>query len=516
MKFASAVILGYVDREGWVAWPMDLEFGNYRLKRAERLVLGPQGPIELSARSFDILAKLLERPDEVIGKAELFDAVWPGVVVEENTLQVHISALRKLLPAEMIVTVHGRGYKYAGPKPSATNAEAAALARPSIAILPFDNLSGDPEQDYFSDGITEDIIAELGKFREFLVIARNSSFKFRGKAHDLAEVAEKLGVQYVVEGSVRKAGNRVRVTVQLTEASSMAHVWGERYDRQLDDIFAIQDEITQMIAARLARQTRTAIASRARTRPTSNMSAYEFYLRALQLASVYETARDAEPYLRQAVKLDPQFAAAHAMLSFVESIKYYWEYNDTRHLHSGLEIARTALQLDPDEAYGHLASGVAQMYLREFRQAEISFDRAVALNPNDPFILSFRALLLGYTDRMAESLIEIDEAQRRDPYAVGWFEDFRGIIFTGAQRYREAVACFAKMPTLHSWQLAFLAICHAELGEMKQAQGAWAKVKASWPALPLEEIITTEVGMFEDPAMLSHFSAILQRVDTQG
>ena len=152
-------------------------------------------------------------------------------------------------------------------------------------------MSGDPEQDYFSDGITEDIIAELGKFREFLVIARNSSFQFRGKANDVAEVAKKLGVQYVVEGSVRKIGNRVRVTVQLIDASSMAHIWGEHYDRELDDIFAIQDEITQMIAARLARQARTAIASRARARPTDNMSAYEFYLRALQLAAVYDDRR---------------------------------------------------------------------------------------------------------------------------------------------------------------------------------------------------------------------------------
>jgi DNA-binding winged helix-turn-helix (wHTH) protein len=123
---------------------MDLDFGNFRLKRTERLLLGPEGPVELSARSFDILAILLERPDEVIGKTELFDAVWPGRVVEENTLQVHISALRKLLSAEMIVTVHGRGYKYAGPRPFAAMAEAAAPARPSIAILPFDNMSGDP------------------------------------------------------------------------------------------------------------------------------------------------------------------------------------------------------------------------------------------------------------------------------------------------------------------------------------------------------------------------------------
>ena len=496
---------------------MDLEFGNYHLKRAERQLLGPKGPMVLSARSFDILAMLLERPDEVIGKTELFDAVWPGLVVEENTLQVHISALRKLLPAEMIVTVHGRGYKYAGPKPLVATTEAPAPPRPSIAVLPFDNMSGDPEQDYFSDGITEDIIAELSKFREFLVIARNSSFHFRGKANDVAEVAEKLGVQYVVEGSVRKIGNRVRVTVQLIDASSTAHIWGEHYDRELDDIFAIQDEITQMIAARLARQARTAIASRARARPTDNMSAYEFYLRALQLAATYDydTVREAEPFLRQAVKLDPRFAAAHALLSFVETLKFFWIYYNPDVLRSGLEIARTALQLDPDEAYGHLATGFAHLYLRQFRQAEISLDRAVALNPNDPFILTIRALHLNYTDRPDEALVEINEAQRRDPYAVGWYGDFLGIILTTTGRYREATACYAKMATVPPWSLVRLIVCHSELGETKQAQDALAKVKAHYPGLGLDEIVDTEVDFYEDPAVCSRYRAILQRIDKE-
>jgi TolB-like protein/Tfp pilus assembly protein PilF len=902
---------------------MDVDFGDFRLKRTERLLLGPKGPVELSARSFDILAMLLERPDEVIGKADLFDAVWPGVVVEENTLQVHISALRKVLDGGMIMTVHGRGYKYVGPRPVAaepvikvasppakpsiavlpfanlsgdaaqdifceglalnvvaslgrfhelfvidllstlayrnrpvTSAEAArelsvryilegsvqkagdrirvsvqlvdgadnrqlwtetydrqltdifavqdeitgtiigtlasgyggrlgkawrdrikpaglesfaaldhlqraidtcrftkegeitarehlaraiecdpglakayskmalshlveaycgwaddydasmelarqwamkAIARddgdswsywafanyhlytlnhgvaleafrkalecnpndaetttdyglclsyagraeegiehalkamrlnpyhfewytsqlgqiyfdarqydkaiatfaslrsidsaimriyqaasfaaagnqqqarksvkraleldagatlekwtdpklapygdaaylehfrenlckaglperaaphdekPSIAILPFDNMSGDPEQDYFSDGITEDIIAGLGRFREFLVIARNSSFQFRGKANDLADVAKKLGVQYVVEGSVRKIGNRVRVTVQLIDASSTAHIWGEHYDRELDDIFAIQDEITQMIAARLARQARTAIASRARARPTDNMSAYEFYLRALQLAATYDydTVREAEPFLRQAVKLDPRFAAAHAMLGFVETLKFFWAYYNPDRLHAGLEMAKTALQIDPDEAYGHLATGLALLYLRRFRQAEISLDRAVALNPNDPFILSIRALLLNYTGRPNEGLAELDEAQRRDSSAVGWYEDFRGIILTTAGRHREAIACYAKMETVTDWSLAHLTICHFELGEIEQAQDTLAKLKANYPGLEIDDIIDDALDYFEDPAILSRYRAILQRVDRQ-
>jgi TolB-like protein len=495
---------------------MDWEFGNYRLKRAERLLIGPEGPVELSARSFDILAALLAKPDEVVGKGDLFDTVWPGLVVEENTLQVHISALRKALPTGMIVTVHGRGYKYAGPKPLVAAADSQEKRRPSIAVLPFDNMSGDPEQDYFSDGITEDIIAELSKFKDFLVIARNSSFQFRGKANDLAEVAKKLGVQYVVEGSVRKIANRIRVSARLIDASSTAHIWAEHYDRELDDIFAIQDEITQMISARLARQARTAIVSRARGRPTGNISAYESYLRALQLAGEYDTVMQAEPYLQKAVELDPEFAGARAMLSFVESIKYYWSY-DPRHLDSGLRMAKAALQLDSEEAYGHLASGFALMYMRRFREAESSLDRAVALNPNDPFILSFRALLLSFVGRSDAALFELGQAQRRDPFAVGWFEDFLGIILTGAGRYREALASYAKMATLPSWSLVYLTVCHAELGETRQAHAAFARLKSSYPQFPgitLDGILKEEV-FYEDPAILDRYRAVLARLDKE-
>ena len=492
---------------------MDWEFGNYRLKRAERLLIGPAGPVELSARSFEILDTLLRKPDEVVGKGELFDAVWPGLVVEENTLQVHISALRKALPPGMIMTVHGRGYRYAGPKPFVAAAECQEKRRPSIAVLPFDNMSGDPEQDYFSDGITEDIIAELSKFKDFLVIARNSSFQFRGKANDLAEVAKKLGVQYVVEGSVRKFANRIRVSAQLIDVSSTAHVWAEHYDRELGDIFAIQDEITQMISARLARQARTAIASRTRARPTGNMSAYESYLRALQLVGEYGTVIQAEPYLQKAIELDPEFAAAQALLSFVESIKFYWSC-DPRHLESGLRIAKVALQLDPEEAYAHLASGFALMYIRRFREAEPNLDRAVALNPNDPFILSIRALLLNYVGRSDAALAELEQAQRRDPFAVGWFEDFLGIILTGAGRYREALASYAKMATVPPWSLVCVTVCHAELGETKEAEAALARLKSSYPQFPgitLDGILKEE-DLYEDPSIFDRYRAILRRI----
>lgn len=505
---------------------MDLQFGPYRLKLAERQLAGPKGPVELSARAFDILALLLDRPDEVIAKSELFDVVWPGLVIEENTLQVHVSALRKVLVDGMIATVHGRGYKYAGPRPVAVEAaglektngsvegELASQPKPSIAVLPFENMSDELEQSHFSDGITEDIIAKLGKFKEFLVIARNSSFQFRGAMRDVSDVARKLDVQYIVQGSMRKIGNRVRVSVELIDASLSSYIWGEHYDRELNDIFAIQDEISHMIATRLARQARTAIASRAKTWLTDNMSAYECYLRALQLSANYdyEAICKAEPFLRQSIELDPKFAAGHAMLGFVETLKFFWTTKPDN-LHSGLMIARTAVQLDPDEAYGHLAAGFALLYLHRFKQAEASLDRAVSLNPNDPFIITIHSLLLNFTARPEMALERLDDAQRRDPFAVEWYWDFRGIALTTCGRYDEAVACYAKLDDLTPWSCAYLSVCYAALGETQLARDTLAKLKSHWPGETLDEIIDHEMDYFEDPAVCGRYRTILRRVE---
>ncbi len=503
---------------------MDTQFGPYHLKSRERQVWGPQGALDLSARSFDILAVLLARPDKVVSKSDLLDAAWPGQIVEDNTLQVHVSGLRKALPEGMIVTVHGRGYKYGGPSPVALDrapehasappdAMPAPTAKPSIAVLPFENMSGDPEQDYFSDGITEDIITELGNFREFLVISRNSAFQFRGKDIDLAQAAQKLGVHYLVEGSVRKAGNRVRVTVQLIDVATSTHIWAERYDRELDDIFAIQDEITQMISARLARQTRLAITARNRTRPTDSMSAYDLYLRALPMTGSYATMDQARPFLRRAIALDPGFAAPHGVLGLIECINYFWD-DDRDHLPTGLAFAEKALRLDPEEPYGHLAAGCALLYLRRFREAESRLDRAVALNPNDPLIRTIRALQLNYSGRPHAALAELEEARRRDPFAVGWFNDFLGIVLTTAGHYREAVAVYETSAATTPWFLCHLMVCFWELREPARAQAALRQYLAFRPHLTLEQALLTE-DLFEDPTVFDRYVTIIRAIAAQ-
>jgi TolB-like protein len=496
---------------------MDMQFGSFRLKSQERQVLGVKGPLDLSGRSFDILAILLAHPDTVVSKSDLFEAAWPGLVVEENTLQVHVSALRKALPNGMIVTVHGRGYKYAGPAPVPTEGDGTVappgVSRPSIAVLPFKNLSGDAEQDYFSDGITEDIIAELGNFREFLVIGRNSAFQFRNATADAAKVAHRLGVQYLVEGSVRKVGNRIRVSVELVDVTSATHVWAERYDRDLDDIFAIQDEITQMISARLARQARLAVTSRSRSRPTDSMSAYDLYLRALQKTGTYETMLQAEPFLLRALELDPDFAAAHALLGLVHCVKYFWD-DDRGHLPLGLALAEKAQRLDSEEPYGHLAAGCALLFLRRFREAETSLDRAVALNSNDPLVRTIRALVLTYTSRPESALDELEEARRRDPFAMGWFNDFRGIALVTAGRYHDAIALYETMPEVTPWFKVHLMVCLWHLGQIDRACEVLRQFMAFRPQLTLDEALATE-DLFEDRNIHDRNCAIIHKIAEQ-
>ncbi len=501
---------------------MDLQFGHYRLKRTERQVLGPQGPVELSARSFDILTLLLERPDEVIGKAELFDAVWPGLVVEENTLQVHVSALRKALDAGMIMTVHGRGYKYAGPRPVAKSdgsgpsdpASPAATgqpaqSRPSIAVLPFDNLSGDSGQQYISDGITEDITIELARFRGLTVASRLAAFHYGGKGKSPVEAARALGVAYVVEGSVRKSGSRLRITAQLIDAKTGSHVWADRYDRDLADVFAVQDEVVAAIVSMLEGRMAAAEAAIARAKPTASWSAYDYFLQGRELCNSNREL-EAVPFLAKAVSIDSKFAVAHAWLATALLLSNLYANTAAPSLIAQADAAAgRALELDANDAASQWAKAMVLFYRGDNAGARPYFERALALNPADIQIQGDYANWQRSSGTPAKALATIDRLIAQGPFVPDWFATVRGLTLFDLKRYAEAVESFQSLPPHYIEAWLFLAAACAQIDDANGAEQALARLRELRPGLSLKDV--ARFKNYDDPELQEHFVEALRK-----
>ena len=309
-----------------------LRFESFTLD-LERLTLnGPSGPANLRRKSFDVLRYLAERAGRVVTKEELIKAVWPDVTVGDESLTKCISEVRQAIGDEgqlVIKTVPRRGYLFDAtiaptdiPAIGTAGAKSPVVPeRPSIAVLPFANMSGDPQQEYISDGIVEDIITELSRFSGLFVIARNSSFQWKGKMIDARQVGRELGVRYLLEGSVRRAGERIRISAQLINAESGNHLWAERYDRDVQDVFALQDEVARRVAAILAAHVTKAEAERTVLKPPKSWQAYDHYMRAaeihatfhraMQVTALYETRE----LLNRCLAMEPAFARAHVLYS---------------------------------------------------------------------------------------------------------------------------------------------------------------------------------------------------------
>ena len=508
---------------------MDLEFGSYRLKRAERLLLGPKGPVELSARSFDILAMLLERPDEVIGKTELFDAVWPGVVVEENTLQVHISALRKALDTGMIMTVHGRGYKYAGPRPVLAQVsndagepvgETPMPPKPSIAVLPFENISGDSTQDYISDGITENIITGLSKFRDLLVIASNSTFAYKGKAVRIQEMSRALGARFVLEGSVQKSSDRIRVTAQLIDGLSGHHLWSERYDRDVEDIFTVQDDVTDMIVSQLATayggRLRKAWQGRVGNIGPKNLRAYDYHQRGMDIYNRFtkDDVLESRNWFHKAIEIDPRYGKPYAKIAWthITDVLMGWSTNVAESLATALEFANLAITHDDDEAWGHWALAGYRLYCGQHDRAVAEYRRALELNPNDADVLNDFGQCLSYAGRAAEGVQVVRKAMRLNPHHPEYWEMQFGPILFDARQYEEAIATLESLhslDTIFAW--LYLAASHAALGHEEQAHAAVARIIALDPSATLAQCTAPSMAPYKNPADLQHFRENLRK-----
>jgi TolB-like protein len=479
------------------------------------------GAVAVGPQVFDLLVYLIENRARVVSKDDLFDQVWRGRIVSESTLTSHINAARKAIgdsgqDQRLIRTVARKGFRFVAdvtevracedshpaeasadmPQP----AEAPSLPeKPSIAVLPFDNLSGDPEQDYFADGVVEDIITDLSRVRWLFVIARNSSFAFRGRNVDIRQIGRDLGVRYVVEGSVRKAANRVLITGQLIDAATGAHLWAERFEGALDDIFELQSQVAASLVGAVSPQLELAEIERAKGKPTTSLSAYDYYLRGV--AHVHQGSR---PAISQAISLfqsaierDAEFGSAYGMAAWC----YFWRKvsgwmeNREQEIAEGVRLARLAVEYGRDDAVALTRSGHALLHLAgEIDNGIALLDRALVLNPN----LASAWFLGGYA-RMWDGdldggLARFAQAMRLSPLDPEMYRMKAGIaaahMFAG--RY-DLASSWAEEASLQMpgflMAVAVIAASHALAGRSDRAQQAVGRLRELDPKLRVSNLM---------------------------
>lgn len=485
-------------------------FGPFVLDPGAGTLLRNDVPVAVGHRGVRLLAALVGRPGEILGKAELMDAAWPGMAVEEGNLTVQIAQLRKLLgPAangsEWIATVPRVGYRFTGTIEQLGDAKRKALlplpGKPSIAVLPFVNISNDPEQESFADGLTEDLITDLSRTSDLFVIARNSAFAYKGRAMDVREIARDLGVRYLLEGSARRAAGRVRINAQLVDAISGDHLWAERFDRSLEDIFAVQDEVTAKIVEALLGRLR---APAPRHRP-GNLEAYDLCVRARKLMDDSpQMAREAHLMLTRAVSLDPEYAEAYRWLAMNHWMGWVHSGGPTESSRSvALELARKAVAIDPNDAGSHWVLAYLLAYERSFTDADAEFARAIDLDPNEAdawAALSDIAVLAG---RVEEGLEHIRKAFRLNPFPAGWYYLALGQAQYAARDYEAAVETLRRDETYRTSSRRFLAASLAQLGRLDEARTEVELFLVANPHFTTRHWAATEP--FRDAATLEHF-----------
>jgi len=384
-----------------------------------------------------------------------------------------------------------------GPERARDAAMSAAVAKkPSIAVLPLANMSGDPEQEFFADGLTEDIITELSRFRDLLVISRNSTFVYKGKAVKLQEVAREFGVDYILEGSVRKSGDRIRVTVQLIDAETDRHVWAERYDRQLEDIFAIQDEMTRAIVATLPGRMEAATHDRAKRKRTDNMAAYECVLTAkvLHHRSTREDNAEAQRLLDRAIALDPNYGHAHAWKGCVLGQTWVHDWCADRdatmwQVFAELEVA---LGLDDNDADVHRILAALSLMRKDHDKAAYHQERALALNPNYDLVVVQQGELLTWLGQPEEGIDWIRKAMRLNPCHPERFWSHLGRACYCAEQYAEAAEAFSRITRPDHTHHAFLAASFAQMGNAVAATAHTAEVIKREPKFSVAGYLTTQ------------------------
>jgi TolB-like protein/tetratricopeptide (TPR) repeat protein len=496
-------------------------FGNHVLDIARRELRRGGERIELEPQVFDLLVCLLQNREHVVSKDDLLASVWGGRIVSDATLDSRIAAARRAVgdsgaAQSLIRTFARKGVRFIGEVREEGNQAALApeittepgwpeLAlpeRPSIAVLPFANMSGDPEQEYFVDGMVEEIITALSRIRWLFVIARNSSFTYKGQTTDVRQVGRELGVRYVLEGSVRRGGNRVRIAAQLIEAESGTHLWADHFDGSLEDVFDLQDRVATSVAGVIEPALQAAETARSARRPTSDLSAYDLYLRAAAMSSTsHRQRRGALALLEEAIRRDPQYAPALGLAGLCCHLLASDASAPDREAirHKGIEFGHRAVEVGGDDP-GVLAD--AAMTLAAFGEdidaMILLVDRALALNPSYAIgwiISGFLRLWAGQPDLAIEHAAL---ALRLSPRAMAEGSSFLiGAALFFSHRFREAIprlrVAIDDTPGFQT-PYRFLAACYAHAGLLDEARATIARLRAITP-----EVMVNYPLPFRDP-----------------
>lgn len=503
---------------------MQFAFGDYLLDPGRRELTLRAQVVTVGPQVFDLLLHLIGNRDRVVSKDELLQAVWGGRIVSESTITSHINAVRKAVgdsgdEQRLVRTIARKGFRFVGDVeqvvearqpvgpgvPERAASQAAELravplppGKPSITVLPFQNLSGDPEQEYFADGVVEDIIAALSRIRWLFVIARNSSFAFKGRAVDVKEVGRELGVRYVLEGSIRKSGNKVRITGQLIDATTGAHLWAERFEGPLDDIFELQDRIAESVVGAIAPQLERAEIERAKRKPTESLDAYDYYLRGT--ARLHSGTRDAIeaalPLFYKAIELDPDFASAYGMAAWCHLWRKVngWMVDRPGEIAEGMRLARLAVELGRDDAVALTRAGHALGHFTGDLDGGIALiDRAVLLNPNLAAAWFLGGFLRALNGEPVSALEHFEHAVRLSPLDPEIFRMQVGMALAHffAGHFDSAVAWAEKaagnLPSLLV-AAAVKAASHALSGRANEARQAMERLHVLDPSMRITKL----------------------------
>ncbi len=497
----------------------ELDTGIQELRKAG-------APTAIEPQVFDLLLYLIENRERLVSHDHLIENVWHGRIVADATIASRIRAVRKVVgdtgaEQAIIQTVARRGFRFVSPV-SAPSAEVGSdpqtgltssdhypepADKPSIAVLPFANMSGDPEQEYFADGIAEDVITALSRFSSLFVIARSSSFTYKGQAVDIARVGRELGVGYVVEGSVRKAGNRVRITAQLIDAVSGNHLWGDRFEGALDDVFDLQDQITEQIVVEVEPGVGASERERARRKSPGSLDAWDLLQRGLSHFYRFNKTDRAKAvrYFREAIALDPEFALAYARLSFTLSSSVFWGYVEDRAevIASARVAAERAVSLDMNEPLAHFTLGRSHVMAGEFELGIGEKKAAIAINPN--FARGHFGLGWAYhygAGQAEQALPHFDTTLRLSPRDHTRWATFlnKGLALRNLGRHDEAIAYCrqaCQFPDTPFGPQLILASALADAGRMDEAKAAFGKAIQLEPALSISFYRSINPGAHE-------------------